>query len=374
MMAKIASGKKQTHKPLAIDLFSGCGGLTQGLKKAGFQVVAAVEIEPKARAIYAANHPEVWLAGTDIRRTDPQHVLKMLKLSPGALDLVAGCPPCQAFSRIRKRNKGRTAQDARNKLIEEYGRFVLTMLPKRIMLENVPGLSDHHRFAKLVRDLADVGYNLRYEVLDVKDYAVPQRRKRLILVGSRDEMPSMARRRRKNITVREAIGSLPAAGNSGDPLHDLPERRSDKVMSLLRAIPLDGGSRTDLPKSMQLKCHQDTDGFRDVYGRMAWDDVAPTITGGCTNPSKGRFVHPKEHRAITLREAAILQGFPARYKFDVVHGKEAIALMIGNALPPPFIAAHARALAKGLTTYSRPHTKGKIWQRKRTLKKSSAVS
>ena len=373
-MTKITAGKKQVRKPLAIDLFSGCGGLTEGLKNAGFQVVAAVEIEPKARAIYAENHPEVWLAGTDIRQVDPLDVLKALKLRPGALDLVAGCPPCQAFSRIRKRNKGRTAQDGRNQLIEEYGRFVLALLPKRIMLENVPGLSDHHRFTKLVRELAAAGYELKYEVLNVKDYAVPQRRRRLILLGSRDGAPKMARRRKKNITVREAIGNLPEAGVSGDPLHDLPERRSDKVKALLRAIPLDGGSRADLPKSMQLKCHQETDGFYDVYGRMAWDDVAPTITGGCHNPSKGRFVHPEKHRAITLREAAILQGFPERYKFDVVHGKEAIALMIGNALPPPFIAAHARALAKGLPAYPRPNIKRKIWQRKRTSKESSVAT
>jgi len=371
-MTKIAIKKKRAHKPLAIDLFSGCGGLTQGLKRAGFQVVAAVEIEPKARAIYAANHPEVCLAGTDIRQVDPLGILKALKVSPGALDLLAGCPPCQAFSRIRKRNKGRAAQHERNQLIEEYSRFVLAMLPKRIMLENVPGLSDHHRFAKLRRDLTAAGYKLKYEILDVQDYAVPQRRRRLIMLGSRDGVPSMARRRKKNITVREAIGNLPEAGTSGDPLHDLPERRSDKVKALLRAIPLDGGSRADLPKSMQLRCHQETDGFYDVYGRMAWDDVAPTITGGCHNPSKGRFVHPERHRAITLREAAILQGFPTRYKFDVVHGKEAIALMIGNALPPPFIEAHARALAKGLISHSRPHTKGKTWRRERTSKESFA--
>jgi DNA (cytosine-5)-methyltransferase 1 len=342
------SGNGMAHKPLAIDLFSGCGGLTQGLKSAGFRVVAAIELNSKARSIYSDNHPDVWLAGEDIRQTDPSELLRTLKLKPGQLDLVAGCPPCQAFSRIRKRNRLRTASDERNKLIDEFGRFVLTMLPKRIMLENVPGVTDHYRFSKLVSSLERSGYQVKKEVLNVKDYGVPQRRKRLILVGSRDGAPNIAKARNKVISVRAAIGRLPAPGDTGDLLHDLPERRSERIKSLFKAIPIDGGSRVDLPQHMQLTCHQNTDGFRDVYGRMAWDDVAPTITGGCHNPSKGRFIHPSQHRAITLREAAILQGFPARYKFDIVHGKEAIALMIGNALPPPFIAAHARALAKGL--------------------------
>lgn len=117
---------------------------------------------------------------------------------------------------------------------------------------------------------------------------------------------------------------------------------------MIEAIPKDGGSRHSLPTSMKLGCHAKTSGFNDVYGRMKWDDVAPTITSGCSNPSKGRFIHPYEDRPITLREAALLQGFPADYRFNITHGKEAIALMIGNALPPAFIAAHGKAMAEGL--------------------------
>ncbi|MCL6560156.1 MAG: DNA cytosine methyltransferase, partial [Firmicutes bacterium] len=114
---------------------------------------------------------------------------------------------------------------------------------------------------------------------------------------------------------------------------------------LIRRIPKNGGSRTDLPEEYRLACHKRCNGFKDVYGRMAWDDVAPTITGGCFNPSKGRFLHPEEDRAITMREAALLQGFPRRYKFPATDNKSAVAWMIGNALPPPFIAAHARCIA-----------------------------
>ena len=114
-------------------------------------------------------------------------------------------------------------------------------------------------------------------------------------------------------------------------------------MELIQRIPKNGGSRTDLPEEDQLECHKRCNGFKDVYGRMAWGDVAPTITSGCSNPSKGRFLHPEEDRAITLREAALLQGFPLRYKFPTSN-KSAVALMIGNALPPPFITAHARMI------------------------------
>jgi DNA (cytosine-5)-methyltransferase 1 len=126
------------------------------------------------------------------------------------------------------------------------------------------------------------------------------------------------------------------------------ERRSAEVRELIALIPKNGGSRSDLGDEYQLECHRRSDGFKDVYGRMAWDDVSPTITSGCHNPSKGRFLHPSYNRTITLREAAVLQGFPRDYRFNVQHGKESIALMIGNALPPPFIAAHAGSLKQGL--------------------------
>jgi DNA (cytosine-5)-methyltransferase 1 len=160
--------------------------------------------------------------------------------------------------------------------------------------------------------------------------------------------PFIAQKSEKRLTVRDAIGEVEAPSKSKDKLHALGERRSDAVKKLISLIPKDGGSRSDLGESHQLECHKRTDGFFDVYGRMAWDEVSPTITSGCHNPSKGRFLHPSRNRTITLREAAMLQGFPKDYKFEVSHGKEAIALMIGNALPPPFIAAHGGALKAGL--------------------------
>jgi DNA (cytosine-5)-methyltransferase 1 len=129
----------------------------------------------------------------------------------------------------------------------------------------------------------------------------------------------------------------------------VPENRTAAVRARIARIPKNGGSRADLGASEQLPCHQKSDGFKDIYGRMAWDKPAPTITGGCHNPSKGRFLHPEHDRAITLREAALLQGFPPDYHFSLARGKQAAAAMIGNALPPDFVAAHARQLASALT-------------------------
>ena len=146
--------------------------------------------------------------------------------------------------------------------------------------------------------------------------------------------------------MKDALSDLPTAGKSGDYAHDIPERRSLKVMQIIRLVPKNGGSRSGLPKELLLECHQRCNGFKDVYGRMAWNDVAPTITSGCSNPSKGRFLHPEEDRAITLREAALLQGFPAKYKFVQGIGKGDLAAMIGNALPPPFIEAHGRSIRR----------------------------
>ena len=333
----------------AIDLFAGCGGLSRGLKDAGFAVLAAVEIDAKARVTYALNHGDVPLVGNDIRQVNASLLMKSAGLRRGQLDLLAGCPPCQGFSTLRARSVHGAAPDSRNDLIDEFARLALALRPKMVMMENVPALARFDKFLSLVSQLERSGYEVVVQVLDVRQFAVPQRRKRLILAASRVGSPKLAVGTEARVTVRTAIGALPAAGTSGDAMHDFPTvRRSARVQALIEAIPKDGGSRHSLPEAMKLNCHATTSGFNDVYGRMRWDDAAPTITGGCNNPSKGRFIHPVEDRPITLREAALLQGFPVDYRFDPAHGKEAIALMIGNALPPPFIAAHGKAMAVGL--------------------------
>lgn len=333
-------------RPRAVDLFSGCGGMTQGLKKAGFDVIAAVERESLAAETYRLNHPEVRLWEADIRGITPSAIKKAVARTAGDIDLLTGCPPCQSFSSIRRLNR-RTQRDDRNNLLFDFLRFVKGLRPKVIMLENVPGLSLYWRWGEFIQRLESLGYVVSWEIVNAADFGVPQRRRRLVLMGSRTGSLPKALQAEKPATVRSAISHLPRPGGSGDPLHDFRSVHSPKVRSIIRRIPKDGGSRDALGKD-QLKCHKNFPGFKDVYGRMSWNAVSPTITGGCINPSKGRFLHPTQNRAISLREAALLQTFPPRYRFSLRRGKHPAALLIGNALPPELARRHLAPIAKFL--------------------------
>src|SRR5882762_2729169 len=313
-------------RPYAVDLFCGCGGLTRGLRDAGFRVVAAVDNDSYALEAYRANHRRTRVWPYDIRRVSASRMRKDLGLRKGQLALLAGCPPCQGFSTVRTLNGALKIEDAQNDLLFDFLRFVKAFRPHSVMLENVPGLAADPRFERFVSKLRSLKYRVEHRIVNAADHGVPQRRKRLILLGSRYGSVEFPAPKAKAVTVRKAIGDLPRAGKSGDPLHDAPERRSEEVTKLIALVPKDGGSRSDLPVRLRLKCHQKLEGFYDIYGRMAWDDVAPTITSGCNNPSKGRFLHPRLDRAITLREAAILQGFPTKYKFPAEIKKERVSL------------------------------------------------
>jgi DNA (cytosine-5)-methyltransferase 1 len=320
--------------------------MTEGFKQAGYNVIGAIEIDPTACMVYALNHPGVRLWPLDIRQIKISDLLTALNLEVGELDLLGGCPPCQGFSTLRTYNGGRQVRDELNDLIFEFQRQVLGLKQKNLMLENVPGLFKDHRMTEFIGALADEGYQVKADVLNAVHYGVPQRRRRVVMLASRVSEVRFAQQARKCRNVRDVIGSLPRPGKSRDPLHNIPESRSNTVRDLIRAIPRNGGSRKALPHQMILSCHKKSDGFRDVYGRMAWDKPAPTITTGCFNPSKGRFLHPTENRAITMREAALLQSFPKSYRFPPELGKVKIAMMIGNALPPELIRRLAKQLMR----------------------------
>jgi len=332
--------------PTAFDCFAGCGGMTEGLKQAGFRVVGAIENDATACEVYSLNHPEVHVWSEDIQFVTARKIFETLGLKKGELDLLGGCPPCQGFSTLRTYNGGHRIRDKQNDLIFEFQRLVLELLPKNVMMENVPGLFDNRRFAEFKTAVEDIGYKVKAQVLNVNDYGVPQRRRRLVMLANRLAFVDFAAIESVRPTVRNAISTLPEAGKSGDALHDLPENRSSNVKRIIASIPKNGGSRSALPDDLVLKCHKKSDGFKDIYGRMAWDKPAPTITTGCFNPSKGRFLHPVANRAISMREAALLQSFPRNYKFPAEMGKVRLATMIGNALPPEFIRRHASALTK----------------------------
>ncbi|MFD1886907.1 DNA cytosine methyltransferase [Paenibacillus wenxiniae] len=328
----------------AIDLFSGCGGLTQGLKQANINVVGAVEIDKYAAKTYSLNHPEVSLIEEDIRKVSAQNILDKIQVEK--IDLVAGCPPCQGFSNIRNFNRKTIIEDTRNELILDFLRIIEGILPTFVMMENVPGIIEYDYFKNTVNRLKQLGYSLDYKIVNVEKYGVPQRRKRLVLLGSRlgdVEIPSHAID--QHFTVRDYIYDLPSPNESDDPVHKIHSNHTERIQKLISLIPKNGGNRKDLPFELWLDCHKKKGvGFDDIYGRLSWDKVSSTITGGCLNPSKGRFLHPTENRSISAREAALLQTFPIDYKFPTDISKTEIAKMIGNSFPPKFSELQAKYL------------------------------
>ena len=339
--------------PTAIDLFSGAGGLSLGLRQARFRIVAAVEVSPLATDSYRMNFPRVPVICNDIRVLSGAELLRLAGLKKTEIDLLAGCPPCQGFSALRTKGRQSAVADHRNDLLLDFLRLVYEIQPRFVLLENVPGLARYNLFRQFVHGLNALGFEVADSVLDSADFGTPQRRRRLVVTAGLGREPRLVHGNAKRRTVRDVIGGLAStAGHSGDPLHDHGEQRAALIRSVIESIPKDGGSRADLGPDLQLKCHREAaahgDGWgREPYGRMAWDSLAPTITGGCINPSKGRFLHPDQNRAITLREALLLQGFPPDYRLSLARGKYAAAELVGNAIPPPFVKAQALAFQPG---------------------------
>lgn len=323
--------------PTAVDLFSGCGGVTEALRKRHFRVVAAVDNDPMACRTYRTNHPTVHLYESDIGDVAPHEIRRQL-LDNKDLDLLVVCAPCQPFS-----SQGRMdTNDKRVPLILSAINFAAELKPKLILFENVPGLATP-RFSRILNTLrnglVDLDYNMGVpEMIDAADYGVPQRRQRCILLAKRmgkpPQLPKPITPPGARATVRQAIGRLTRL-NSGerdqsDPLHFARKHRTIAIERLSK-IPPNGGSRFSLPDDLVLSCHRNHTGHPDVYGRMVWDDVSPTLTTGCTDITKGRFGHPEDHRAITLREAARIQTFDDDYVFK--GNPSQIATQIGNAVP-----------------------------------------
>lgn len=352
MTRKLRRNPKRRYT--AIDLFSGCGGLTLGLKRAGFDVRAAVEIDSVAANAYATNHPRTTLLVQDIRKVTGRQLKRAARLGGKRLDLLAGCPPCQGFSRIRFRNRD-GGDDSQNDLVIEFLRLARELRPKMILLENVPGLGKDRRFRRMTSSLKRRGYACNWGILDAADFGVPQRRKRLILMASRVGRVSLPADNGVRATVRNYIESLDKnldkPERTKDALHAMYLKSSPRIKKLIAKIPKNGGGRLALPRRDQLPCHKKVDGFKDVYGRMRWDDVAPTLTGGCFNPSKGRFLHPMHNRALTLREAALLQTFPRSYHFPARAGLTTVARLIGDALPPLFAEKQGRHLMRRFRSF-----------------------
>ena len=357
----------------AIDLFSGCGGVSIGLTQAGFEVACAVEIDDAAVKAYKGYHllQYVNVLKDDICSLSGAEILKAAGLDRDDLYLLAGCPPCQKFSlQNRIHNSDEKDIDEVKKLLMQYKRIIKEIYPPFLLMENVPGIKSSFGGRILKEFIAELKNeeatdNERYfvlsDVVNAADYGVPQLRKRFVLHAVRFDIlkqmeqlnlaltlpiPTHSKtgndNKQKWITVREAFSGLPEI-EAGEKYSDDRIKNhycanlSDKNIQRIRIIRANGGSRTALPENLVLKCHTTYSGHTDVYGIMNPEAPAPTMTGGCLSYSKGRFGHPFEDRAISVREAARLQTFPDDYIFGESLTKA--ALQIGNAVPIKLVKA-----------------------------------
>ena len=341
--------------PTMVDLFAGCGGVTTGFKNKGFKVLTAVEFDSIVAETYRLNHPEVVLYEQDIRNVSPEEIMERCNFEQEELTVLSVCAPCQPFSR-QNRFKSR---DKRDRLVLETVRFASAFKPLFVFMENVPGLGKSTEILdQLVEGLIELGYTVSQpQVVDAVNYGVPQFRKRLILLSSRNgtelDVPEPTHTSPDNAaksgkcpwrTVGGAIADLPEleSGESSeiDPLHKA-RRHAQLSLERLKYIPHNGGSRDSLPSHLQLNCHKNGKnvGYHDVYGRMDSRRPSNTLTTGCTNFTKGRFAHPTADRAITPREAARLQTFTDSYRFYGSY--EQISSQIGNAVPVMLAEAFA---------------------------------
>ncbi len=338
-----------------VDSFSGAGGLSLGLAAAGFDVLYSFDIDKKCIDTINSNakyfqHPADC---EDIRNMLGGRLLEMIKLEQGELFLLAGGPPCQGFS-VQRIGED---EDSRNELVLLYGELISEVRPLFFVMENVSGIKGKRGKAildELINKMETIGYNVHMRLIDAKDFGVPQRRKRIFLVGERTyigisyEFPTGTA---EKCTVRDTIGFLPPPPNDGKPHPDYILHRRDRLSekNLMRINSLEQGQGRDyLPKELLADCHRISSakiGHRNVYGRMTWDEVAPTITARFDSFTRGLFGHPDQPRSISLLEGALLQTFPADFTF--VGTKVEVARQIGNAVPPKL----AETIGKSIIAY-----------------------
>lgn len=339
-------------KCTCIDSFCGAGGLGLGLERAGFDILLSFDIDQTCINTINANvkyfnHPA---ETSDIADMLNGNLLQKCNLKRGELFLLAGGPPCQGFS-IQRRGED---SDPRNNLVLKYGQLINELYPCYFVMENVSGLGGKRGktiLEQLIEEVQNVGYSVHVKLLDVQEYGVPQRRKRYIIVGERKDLHSsytypITTDKRK--TVRDAIGNLPVPPIDGKDHPDYPWHRRDRLSELnfkrINALK-EGQGRDDLPEELLADCHKissDTIGYRNVYGRMAWNEVAPTITARFDSFTRGKFGHPDQPRSISLREGALLQTFPMDFIFT--GNKVDVARQIGNAVPPLFAEQIGRSI------------------------------
>lgn len=336
----------------AVDLFCGAGGLTHGLVRGGIKVVAGVDLDPQCRYPFEANNNAKFFQ-EDVGEFSAKRLAKLYGRK--GLRLLAGCAPCQPFSTYSR--KGRNPRYAEEwPLVSSFGRLVREVQPDLVTMENVPQLADHNVFKEFLESLE--GYHVWWDVVDCAKFKVPQTRKRLVLMGSKlgTGAPSLNKEPQETRSVRETIAGLPpiAAGGADpqDNLHVSSKLSPTNLKRIRASVP--GGTWRDWDEELLAACHRKSTGatYPSVYGRMEWDKPSPTMTTQCFGFGNGRFGHPEQDRAISLREAAMLQTFPRDYKFVPEDGQvvfDKLGRLIGNAVPVRIGEVIAQALVDHVT-------------------------
>ena len=327
--------------PNVIDLFCGVGGLSHGFIQEDFNVLAGIDIDETCRFAFEENNKSEFIAKS-ITDISAQEINRIYGENTD-LKILVGCAPCQNFSSYMFKDKDKDSN--KWKLLYEFSRLINEVQPDIVSMENVAQLINFKKapvFEDFVSNLKSLGYYVHYEVVNCPDYGIPQNRKRLILLASKFgeiKLIPKTHNRDSYVTVKDAIGELPFIKDGekdiNDPIH-FSRKLTPKNKKRIEATPY-GGSWKDWNEDLRLECHKKETGksFPSVYGRMVWEKPSPTMTTQCIGYGNGRFGHPVQDRAISLREAALLQTFPLDYKFvknDQDYNSTILARQIGNAV------------------------------------------
>lgn len=334
--------KKIQKKIKVIDLFCGIGGLTNGLIKEGLDVIAGIDNDLTCEYGYVHNNKSRFIH-EDILNVSAGQINKIFGSKNGTIRVLAGCAPCQPYSTLNLNEITKKQLEP----LEKFAQLIAETQPDIVSMENVANLAVDRKypsFTNFIKTLEKNGYKYKYEVVDVSEFGVPQKRRRLVLLASKFGEIELIKRTHldKKVTVRDVIKHLEPIKDGSvskkDPLH-----RTRKLSSLnlkrIKATPHNGGDARSWDKNLVLKCHKKESGktyIGSVYGRMRWDEPSPTMTTQCIGLGNGRYGHPNQDRAISLREAAIFQTFPENYKFTDPQKPfimREVAKFIGNAVP-----------------------------------------
>lgn len=348
-----------------MDLFAGVGGLSYGFSRMDdFEILIANEIEKDISIAYTLNHPNVKMLNCDINSLTEETLKNAL--NGQTIDIIVGGPPCQSYSTLGKRQ-----MDDRANLFMQYKRILNIVQPKAFVFENVTGILSMDKgnlFKNVQKEFSELNYDLKYQILNAVDYGVPQQRERVILVGFKGKnnyeypLPTHGEGLKPYVTLKDAIGDLPVLKsgessteynleksneflsfikqNSSELLEHNAPNNGEHLIKIMHALK-DGQSKDDLPEDIRPKS-----GYGNTYAKLWWEKPSTTITRNFACPSSSRCIHPRDSRAMTVREGARLQSFPDDYKFYGSDGMK--RLEIGNAVPPLLSMAIAKQMLKAM--------------------------